>query len=132
MSPPAAEAELETTERNDDTMKLVTAIIKPFKLEDVEESLRDLDVQGMTVTEVRGFRPPGWSLRGVPRRRVPGELPAEAAVRSSSPTKRSTPVVDAIVHGAQTGKIGDGKVWVTDVERAVRVRTGEEGHDALN
>jgi nitrogen regulatory protein PII len=113
-------------------MKMVTAIIKPFKLEDVEESLRDLDVKGMTVTEVRGFgRQGGHSevYRGAEYR---VSFLQKLSVQVLITDEAVAAVVDAIVHGAQTGKIGDGKVWVTDVERAVRVRTGEEGEDALN
>jgi nitrogen regulatory protein PII len=112
-------------------MKLVTAIIKPFKLEDVEESLRDLDVQGMTVTEVRGFgRQGGHSevYRGAEYR---VSFLAKLSVQVLVTDAAVDTIVDAIVAGAGTGKIGDGKVWVTDLERVVRVRTGEEGDDAL-
>ena len=112
-------------------MRLITAIIKPFKLEDVKEALRALNVFGMTVTEVRGFgrqrghtevyRGAEYTVEFVPKIRI--EVVAEDA-----DTKR---IVDAIVDAAQTGKIGDGKVWTTPVDDLVRVRTGEMGHDAL-
>ncbi len=112
-------------------MKLVTAIIKPFKLEDVEESLRDLEIQGMTVTEVRGFgRQGGHSevYRGAEYR---VSFLAKLCVQVLVTDDAADTILDAIVAGAVTGKIGDGKIWVTDVERVVRVRTGEEGDDAL-
>src|SRR4051812_10759424 len=112
-------------------MKLVTAIIKPFKLDDVQESLRDLDIQGLTVTEARGFGRQGGHLevyRGAEYRVdfVP-KLRLDMVVADSM----ADAVVDAVVDAALTGKIGDGKVWVTAIERIVRVRTREEGEDAL-
>jgi len=112
-------------------MKLVTAIIKPFKLDDVKEALKALDVQGMTVSEVQGFgrqrghtevyRGAEYTVDFVPKVRVE-VLADEADV---------TRVVDAVVAAARTDKIGDGKVWVTAVEDVVRIRTGEMGRDAL-
>jgi nitrogen regulatory protein P-II 1 len=112
-------------------LRLITAIIKPFKLEDVKESLRALNVFGMTVTEVRGFgrqrghtevyRGAEYTVEFVPKIRI-------EVVADDADTKR---IVDAIVEAAQTGKIGDGKVWTTPVDDLVRVRTGEMGHDAL-
>ena len=112
-------------------MRLITAIVKPFKLEDVKEALRALDVHGMTVTEVRGFgrqrghtevyRAAEYTVEFLPKIRV-------EIVTDDADVKR---VVDAIVEAARTGKIGDGKVWTTPVDDLVRVRTGEMGHDAL-
>ena len=112
-------------------MRLITAIVKPFKLEDVKEALRALNVHGMTVTEVRGFgrqrghtevyRGAEYTVEFLPKIRI--EIVADDA-----DVKR---VVDAIVEAARTGKIGDGKVWTTPVDDLVRVRTGEMGHDAL-
>ncbi len=112
-------------------MKLVTAIIKPFALDDVKAGLEGLGVLGMTVSEVRGYgrqrghtevyRGAEYSVDFVPKVRV------EAVVDDSAVEK----VVDAIVRAAGTGKIGDGKVWVTPVEAIVRVRTRERGSDAL-
>ena len=112
-------------------MKLVTAIVKPFKLDDVKEALRGLGVQGMTVSEVRGFgrqrghtevyRGAEYTVDFVPKVRVEIVADDEEAAR----------VVEAIVAAARTDKIGDGKVWVTNVEQLVRIRTGEMGHDAL-
>ncbi len=112
-------------------MKLVTAIIKPFKLDEVKEALRSLGVQGMTVSEVQGFgrqrghtevyRGTEYTVDFVPKIRV------EVATDDVSVTA----VVQAIVDAARTDKIGDGKVWVVAIEDVVRIRTGEMGHDAL-
>jgi nitrogen regulatory protein P-II 1 len=112
-------------------MKLVTAIIKPFKLDDVKEALRALGVQGMTVSEVQGFgrqrghtevyRGAEYTVDFVPKIRV--------EVLTDDTDARS--VVDAIVTAARTEKIGDGKVWLVPVEDVIRIRTGEMGHDAL-
>src|SRR5690349_24640194 len=112
-------------------MKLVTAIVKPFVLEDVKGALEKLGVLGMTVTEVQGFgrqkghtevyRGAEYAVDFVPKIRVEVVVDDTVADR----------VVDALVDAARTGKIGDGKVWVTPVETIVRVRTGERGTDAL-
>ncbi|MCW2725224.1 MAG: glnB [Frankiales bacterium] len=112
-------------------MKLVTAVIKPFKLDDVKNALEKLGVQGMTVSEVQGFgrqrghtevyRGAEYSVDFVPKVRV------EVLVDESDATE----VVDAVVSAAYTGSIGDGKVWTVPVDDVVRVRTGERGPDAL-
>ncbi|MCE0768170.1 P-II family nitrogen regulator [Pseudonocardia kujensis] len=112
-------------------MKLVTGIVKPFALGDVKEALEQLGVLGMTVTEVQGFgrqkghtevyRGAEYTVDFVPKIRV--EVVVDDALAER--------VVDALVGAARTGKIGDGKVWVTPVETIVRVRTGERGADAL-
>ena len=112
-------------------MKLVVAVIKPFKLDDVKESLKNLGVQGMTLTEAQGFgrqrghteiyRGAEYEVDFVPKLRL------EVAVDDA----QVDTVVDAIVQSAATGKIGDGKVWVIPVDTLVRVRTGERGTDAL-
>jgi nitrogen regulatory protein P-II 1 len=112
-------------------MKLVTAIIKPFTLDEVKAALEQLGVLGMTVSEVQGFgrqkghtevyRGAEYSVDFVPKIRV------EVLVDDATADK----VVDAVVETARTGKIGDGKVWVTPVDTVVRVRTGERGTDAL-
>ena len=112
-------------------MKLVTAVVKPFKIDDVKEALKAVGVTGMTVSEVQGFgrqrghtevyRGAEYTVDLVPKVRVElvvGDEDADA-------------VVDAIVAAARTSKIGDGKVWVTPVESVVRIRTGERGPDAL-
>jgi nitrogen regulatory protein P-II 1 len=112
-------------------MKLVTAIVKPFVLEDVKGALEQIGVLGMTVSEVQGYgrqkghtevyRGAEYSVDFVPKVRV------EVVADDTEADK----VVDAIVESARTGKIGDGKVWVTPVETVVRVRTGERGADAI-
>jgi nitrogen regulatory protein P-II 1 len=112
-------------------MKLVTAIIKPFKLEEVKIALENLGIQGLTVSEVSGFgrqrghtevyRGAEYTVDLVPKVRV------EVLVASLDAGK----VVDAITEAARTGKIGDGKVWVTDIDAVVRVRTGERDEDAV-
>jgi nitrogen regulatory protein P-II 1 len=112
-------------------MKLVTAIVKPFTLDDVKTSLEEAGVLGMTVSEIQGYgrqkghtevyRGAEYSVDFVPKVRI------EVVIDDSIVDK----VVDSIVRSARTGKIGDGKVWVTPVETIVRVRTGERGTDAL-
>lgn len=112
-------------------MRLITAIIKPFKLEAVKEAIQAIGIDGMTVSEASGYgrqrghvevyRGAEYTVDLVPKVRI--EILAD-----ESDVDR---VVDAIVGAARTEKIGDGKVWVTPVERVVRVRTGEQGHDAI-
>jgi nitrogen regulatory protein P-II 1 len=112
-------------------MKLVTAIVKPFKLDDVKDALKSAGVAGMTVSEVRGFGRQGghtetyrgseYQIDFVPKSRLD-------IIVDDGDVER---VVDVIVGAAATGKIGDGKVWVTDVDRLVRIRTKEEGADAI-
>jgi nitrogen regulatory protein P-II 2 len=112
-------------------MKLVTAIIKPFKLDDVRKALSDVGVQGITVTEVKGFgRQKGHTelYRGaeyvvdfLPKVKIEIAIAADNAER----------IIDAIARSASTGKIGDGKIFVTNIEHAMRIRTGETGQDAL-
>ncbi len=112
-------------------MKLVTAIVKPFVLEDVKGALEQIGVLGMTVSEVQGYgrqkghtevyRGAEYSVDFVPKVRV--EVVADDAFADK--------VVDAVVEAARTGKIGDGKVWITPVESVIRVRTGERGTDAI-
>ncbi|MDA8355945.1 MAG: P-II family nitrogen regulator [Actinomycetota bacterium] len=112
-------------------MKLVVAVLKPFKLDDVKEVLKNMGVHGMTLTEAQGFgrqrghtevyRGAEYEVDFVPKIRI------EIAVDD----EQADEVVDAIVGSAATGKIGDGKVWVLPIETIVRVRTGERGTDAL-
>ena len=112
-------------------MKLITAIVKPFKLDDVKDALKTTGVQGLTVSEARGFGRQGGhteTYRGaeyridfVPKVRIEVVIDDDAVDR----------VVDVIRTSASTGKIGDGKIWVTDIGRLVRIRTGEEGADAI-
>ncbi|GAA1229303.1 MULTISPECIES: P-II family nitrogen regulator [Streptomyces] len=112
-------------------MKLVTAIVKPFRLDEVKTALQELGVQGLTVTEASGYgrqrghtevyRGAEYRIDLVPKIRI------EVVVEDED----LEPVIDAIVRAAQTGKIGDGKVWAVPVETVVRVRTGERGPDAV-
>ena len=112
-------------------MKLVTAIIKPFKLDEVREALSAIGVQGITVTEVKGFgRQKGHTELYRGAEYVVDFLPKvkiEAAIKSEMLDQ----VIEAIEKSANTGKIGDGKVFVFDLEQVVRIRTGESGPDAL-
>ncbi len=112
-------------------MRLVTAIIKPFKLDDVREALSEVGVQGITVTEVKGFgRQKGHTELYRGAEYVVDFLPKvklELVVEESLVDQ----AIEAITKAAQTGKIGDGKIFVQTVEQAVRIRTGETGHDAL-
>ena len=103
-------------------MKLITAIIKPFKLDDVREALSEIGVQGITVTEVKGFG----------RQKGHTELYRGAEyVVDFLPADKVDSVIDAITGAANTGKIGDGKIFVTNLEQTIRIRTGETGPDAL-
>jgi nitrogen regulatory protein P-II 1 len=112
-------------------MKLVVAVIKPFKLDDIKEVLKDMGVQGLTATEAHGFgrkrghtetyRGAEYTIDLVPKVRIEIVLDDSAVAD----------VVEAIVATARTGKIGDGKVWVVPLEDVVRVRTGERGPDAV-
>jgi nitrogen regulatory protein P-II 2 len=112
-------------------MKLVTAIVKPFKLEEVRDALTAIGVHGMTVTEVKGYgrqkghteiyRGAEYAVNFLPKMRI------EIAV----PDDRAAKAVEAITGAAKTGQIGDGKIFVTGIEQAVRIRTGETDDDAL-
>jgi len=113
-------------------MKKVEAIIKPFKLDDVRESLSSIGVNGLTITEVKGFgrqkghqelyRGAEYQVDFLPKVKIEVVMHDEVVDRA----------VEAITEAAKTGKIGDGKIFVYEVERAVRIRTGEEGDDALS
>src|SRR4249920_3135659 len=112
-------------------MKLITAIVKPHRIQEVKEALRDIGVNGLTTTDVEGFgrqrghtevyRGAEYQVDFVPKVRV------EVLVKDGD----TQGVVDAIVKAARTGKIGDGKLWVTEAEQVIRIRTGEMGPDAV-
>tara|TARA_B100000953_G_scaffold205604_1_gene169578 strand:+ start:545 stop:883 length:339 start_codon:yes stop_codon:yes gene_type:complete len=112
-------------------MKLITAIVKPFKLDDVREALSDVGVQGMTVTEVKGFgRQKGHTELYRGAEYVVDFLPKvklEVAIEDTLLDQ----VVEAITQSANTGKVGDGKIFITPLEDVVRIRTGETGPDAV-
>nr|VFJ46659.1 MAG: nitrogen regulatory protein P-II family [Candidatus Kentron sp. DK]VFJ46725.1 MAG: nitrogen regulatory protein P-II family [Candidatus Kentron sp. DK] len=112
-------------------MKLVTAIIKPFKLDDVRESLSEVGVQGITVTEVKGFgRQKGHTELYRGAEYVVDFLP-KVKMEVAIEEEKLEQVIEAIAQAAQTGKIGDGKIFVYDLEQVVRIRTGEVGVEAL-
>jgi len=112
-------------------MKKITAVIKPFKLDDVKDALADLNVTGLTVTEVRGYgrqkghtelyRGAEYSVDFVPKTEITTVVAADQV----------DSVIEAIIDAARSGKVGDGKIFVTDVERVIRIRTGEEDNEAL-
>ena len=112
-------------------MKLVTAIIKPFKLDDVRESLSEIGVQGITVTEVKGFgRQKGHTELYRGAEYVVDFLP-KVKIDVAIADDQLDRVIEAITKAANTGKIGDGKIFVTGLEQVIRIRTGETGEDAV-
>ncbi|WP_415893107.1 P-II family nitrogen regulator [Neptuniibacter sp. PT8_73] len=112
-------------------MKMISAVIKPFKLDDVREALSEIGVQGITVTEVKGFgRQKGHTELYRGAEYVVDFLP-KVRVDAAVSDEIVDQVVEAISNAAQTGKIGDGKIFVTPVEQVVRIRTGETGTEAL-
>ncbi len=112
-------------------MKLITAIIKPFKLDDVREALSELGVQGITVTEVKGFgRQKGHTELYRGAEYVVDFLP-KVKLEIAVAEDLSERVIEAITKAANTGKIGDGKIFVFEVQQTIRIRTGETGRDAL-
>jgi nitrogen regulatory protein PII len=112
-------------------MKLITAIVKPFKLDDVREALSDIGVSGVTVTEVKGFgRQKGHTELYRGAEYVVDFLP-KAKVEVAVADKLVSQAIEVITKAANSGKIGDGKIFVTNLEQVVRIRTGETGDDAL-
>jgi nitrogen regulatory protein PII len=112
-------------------MKLITAIVKPFKLDDVKVALKAAGVVGMTVTEVRGFGRQGGHTETYRGSEYQIDFVPKAKLEVIVDDSVADGIVDAITTAAQTGKIGDGKVWVTTVDELVRIRTGERGVDAI-
>lgn len=131
LQPFASRAATTKPRTEDADMKLVMAIIKPFKLDDVREALTPLGVQGLTVSEVKGFgrqkgqteiyRGAEYHVNFLPKVKIEVAVPSDLAEQ----------VVEAIMKAAHTGKIGDGKIFIMDVERVVRIRTGELDAEAL-
>ena len=112
-------------------MKMVTAIIKPFKLDDVRESLSEIGISGITVTEVKGFgRQKGHTELYRGAEYVVDFLP-KVKIEIGIAADKAEQVIDAISNAANTGKIGDGKIFVSNLEQTIRIRTGETGPDAL-
>jgi nitrogen regulatory protein P-II 2 len=120
-----------TDESADKCMKLITAIIKPFKLDEVRQAVADIGIQGVTVTEVQGYgrqhghtefyRGAEYRIDFLPKAKI--ELAVDDSIAEQ--------VMEAVCNVARTGKTGDGKVWILDLEQALRVRTGETGPDAI-
>jgi nitrogen regulatory protein PII len=112
-------------------MKMIEAIVKPFKLEEVKDALMTVGVHGMTIEEVRGFgrqkghtelyRGAEYAVDFLPKVKIEVVVPDDSALR----------VVEAITASARTGKVGDGKIFVTDIDEVIRIRTGEKGSDAI-
>jgi nitrogen regulatory protein P-II 2 len=112
-------------------MKLIVAIIKPFKLDDVRQAVADIGIQGITVTEVKGFgRQRGHTELYRGAEYVVDFLP-KAKIEIAVSDDIAEQVIEAITNTARTGSIGDGKIFVTDLEQAIRIRTGETGSDAV-
>ena len=122
------------TANNDDErtlMKMITAVIKPFKLDDVREAVAEIGIQGITVTEVKGFgRQRGHTELYRGAEYVVDFLP-KAKIELAVADDVAEQVIEAITNAARTGKIGDGKIFVTELEQAIRIRTGETGAEAV-
>ena len=112
-------------------MKLIKSIIKPFKLEDVKDALSDIGIEGMTVLEAKGFGRQKGNTEIYRGSEYTIDFLPKVVVEVVVPDDISDPVIDTIVRAAKTEKIGDGKVFVLPVEQAVRIRTGEQGEEAL-
>ncbi len=112
-------------------MKLITAIIKPFKLDDVKAAIEQVGVVGLTVSDVRGFGRQGGHSETYRGAEYQIDFVPKAKLEIIVDDDGVGPLVDALTRAAATGKIGDGKVWVTNVEDVVRIRTGERGPDAI-
>ena len=112
-------------------MKLVSAIIKPHKLEDVKDALKEAGITGMTVDEVTGFGRQGGKTEIYRGAEYVVDLLPKVRIDTIVPDELADQVADIIVVAARTGKIGDGKVWITTVDKLIRIRTGELGDDAV-
>jgi nitrogen regulatory protein PII len=112
-------------------MKLITAIVKPFKVDDVKDALKAIGVQGLTVSEARGFGRQGGHTETYRGAEYQIDFVPKVQLEVVADDASVDGIVDAIQSAAVTGKIGDGKIWVTSVDRLVRIRTGEEGSEAV-
>ena len=112
-------------------MKLITAVIKPFKLDEVKDGLKAIGITGLTVNEVRGFGRQGGHTETYRGAEYQIDFVPKVSLSVVVDDGQADQVVDAITAAAATGKIGDGKIWVTPVDRLVRIRTGEEGAQAI-
>ncbi len=112
-------------------MKLITAVIKPFKIDDVKEALKTAGVQGITVSEVRGFGRQGGHTETYRGSEYQIDFVPKAKIELVVDDTSADAVIEVIQKAAATGKIGDGKIWVTSVDQIIRIRTGEQGADAI-
>ena len=112
-------------------MKLITAVVKPFKVDDVKDALKAIGVQGLTVSEARGFGRQGGHTETYRGAEYQIDFVPKVQLEVVADDTSVDRIVDAIQSAAATGKIGDGKIWVTSVDRLVRIRTGEEGSEAV-
>ena len=112
-------------------MKAVTAIIKPFKLDEVKEALKAIGIQGLTVTEAQGFGRQGGHTETYRGAEYQIDLVPKIRLEIIVDNEQTIEVVNTILETAKTGKIGDGKIWVQDIEDIIRIRTGERGHEAI-
>jgi nitrogen regulatory protein PII len=112
-------------------MQLITAIIKPHMLDEVKNALKSIDVSGMTVTEAKGFGRQGGHTETYRGAEYKVDFVPKVKLELVVDESQVVSAADAIVNAAQTGKIGDGKIWVTPVEKIIRIRTGEAGADAV-
>ena len=113
------------------TVKLITTIIKPFKLDDVKDALKSVGIQGMSVSEVKGFGRQGGHTETYRGSEYAIDFVPKVQIELVVGDSQVDSVVDTIRTAAATGKIGDGKIWITEVTRLIRLRTGEEGTDAI-
>ena len=112
-------------------MKLITAIVKPFKIDDIKEALKAAGVQGITVSEVKGFGRQGGHTETYRGSEYQIDFVPKSRVELVVVDHNVESIIDVIQKSAATGKIGDGKIWVTNVEQIIRIRTGEHGADAI-
>jgi nitrogen regulatory protein PII len=112
-------------------VKLITAIVKPFKVDDVKDALKSAGVQGMTVSEVKGFGRQGGHTETYRGSEYAIDFVPKVKLELVVDDSQADQVVEAITSSASTGKIGDGKIWVTDISTLIRIRTGEVGPDAV-
>ena len=112
-------------------MKLITGVIKPFKLDDVKEALKAAGVNGMTVTEVQGFGRQSGHTEVYRGAEYTVEFVPKIKIEVLADDSQAAPIAEALAGAAQTGKIGDGKIWILDVPDVQRIRTGERGAEAV-